>query len=243
MSHENIKNALREVNLSYSAKVLDEHLVRAQREEYTFENFILSLLDDEKAHRREKRITERIKQARLRVVKTLEGYDFSFPQKINKQVVKALFGLTFIREKQNVILLGPPGIGKTHIAIALCYAACQNAFSCRFTTAMNLINELNASISDNSFLGLLKRYAAFDLLVVDELGYLPVDKQGSDLLFQIISNRYETASVVVTTNRPFKEWGQIFNGDAALAGALIDRLAHHGIIIAIEGDSYRVGKR
>ncbi|HHE55156.1 MAG TPA: ATP-binding protein, partial [Caldithrix abyssi] len=135
------------------------------------------------------------------------------------------------------------GVGKTHLASALCYHACLNDYKCLFTTAINLINELNASLSDNSFFKLMKRYTQAHLLVIDELGYLPVDKTGADLLFQIISNRYETGSVIITTNRPFKEWDRIFNNDATLASALIDHLAHHGIIIQIKGESYRIKNR
>jgi len=106
-----------------------------------------------------------------------------------------------------------------------------------------LINELNASLCDNTFLKCLKRFSKYQLLVIDELGYLPVDKQGCDLFFQVISNRYEIGSVIITSNRPFREWGEIFNGDSTLAGAIIDRLIHHSEVIKIEGDSYRVNKR
>jgi len=188
-------------------------------------------------------LNERIRQSRLKVIKTLDSYDFNYPKQINKQLTKALFNLNFIAEKRNVIFLGPPGVGKTHLASALCYHACLNDYKCLFTTAINLINKLNASLSDNSFFKLMKRYTQVHLLVIDELGYLPVDKTGADLLFQIISNRYETGSVIITTNRPFKEWDRIFNNDATLASALIDRLAHHGIIIQIKGESYGMKDR
>lgn len=229
--------------MAWSSLHIKEHLSLADSKNFSFVKFLQHLLDDEIAHRKEKRIAERLRQSKMRVRKTIENFDFSFPEKINAKMVKSLFDLSFIKEKKNVILIGPPGAGKTHIACALCYYGCLNDYKCRFTTAINLINELNASVSDNSFLTLMRRYASFDILIIDELGYLPVDKQGADLLFQIISNRYETGSVVVTTNRPFADWGKVFNNDAALAGALIDRLAHHRIIIEIEGKSYRVNSK
>ena len=162
------------------------------------------LLDEEIAYRKGNRIKKLLKSSTIEVKKTIDNFDFTYPDKINQQLIKSLFDLSFIGQKSNVILLGPPGIGKSHIALALAYTACINDYRCRFTTAMNLINELNSSLSDNTFLRCMKRIIALDLLIIDELGYLPIDKQGSDLLFQVISNRYERGSVIITTNKPFK---------------------------------------
>jgi len=238
-----LQKKLKKLFLSHLSKHLAEHIAKAQRNQQSYEQFLNDLLDDEIAHRTQQRIKERIRTSRLSVIKTLDSFDFNHPKQINKQLTKALFNLNFIAEKRNVIFIGPPGVGKTHLASALCYQACLNDYKCIFTTAINLINELNASLSDNSFFKLMKRYSSVHLLVIDELGYLPVDKTGADLLFQVISNRYETGSVIITTNRPFKEWDRIFNNDATLASALIDRLAHHGIIIQIKGESYRMNDK
>lgn len=240
MANEKLKESLRKVNLVHSSRVVDEYLSRAAHKELSYTDFLQELLSDEIEHRRQSRIKERLRRSQLKVKKTLDSFDFKHPKRINGQLIRSLFRLDFIKEKKNIILISPPGLGKTHIASAIVYQACLNDYKCSFTTAMNLINELNASLSDNTFLKCMKRFINYDLLVIDELGYLPVDKQGAGLLFQIISNRYESGSVIITSNRPFKEWGKIFNGDDILASAAIDRLIHHSEIIKIEGESYRV---
>jgi len=240
MPHEKLKSQLKKLFLPCSSESIDKHIREATDNNITYEDFLSGILDEEIAGRKERRIKQRLKASTLKVEKTIDNFDFNFPAKINKQLVKSLFELSFIKEKTNVILFGPSGVGKTFIASALTYQACINDYKCRFTTAINLINELNASISDNSLLRRMNYLIGLDLLVIDELGYLPVDKQGTDLLFQIISNRYETGSVIITTNKPFKQWNEIFNGDVSLASAVIDRLVHHCEVIKIEGKSYRV---
>jgi len=242
MSSE-LSHQLQQLLLSHSATVIDDHLKQALTKELSYEDFLKRLLAEEIGHRKAKRIESRLRQAHIPVIKSMEQFDFSFPKKIPKQLILSLLSCKFISEKQNIILLGPPGVGKTHLAAALSYQACSNDVKCRFITAINMINELGASLCDNTFLKCLKRFSRYQLLVIDELGYLPVDKQGCDLFFQVVSNRYERGSIIITTNRPFREWGEIFNGDSTLAGAIIDRLLHHAAVIKIEGDSYRVTKK
>ena len=177
------------------------------------------------------------------VRKTLEQFDFTWPAKINRLQVQNLFRLKFIEDKANVILIGAVGLGKSHLAIALGHAACLAGFRVRFSTAVDVINTLSAAEKAGRFVQELKKYTRPDLLVTDELGYLPIDKRGADLLFQIISQRYERGAIVLTTNKVFKHWPSIFNNDSTLTSAILDRLLHHAETIVIEGKSYRMKDR
>ena len=178
--------------------------------------------------------------ARFPVLKTLDQFQWTWPKKINRAQVQQLCRLNFIEQKANVIFLGGVGMGKTHLATAIGYQACLKGYSVLFATAIDVINTLLADQAAGQLKKGLKKYLKPDLLILDELGYLPIDKQGADLLFQIISFRYEKGAVMITSNRTYKEWPQIFNNDATLTSALLDRLLHHADTLVIEGKSYRM---
>ena len=203
-------------------------------------DYLASLIQGEALARQQRSIQRRIHQARFPVIKTLEPFQWTWPRKINRLQVQNLFRLKFIEDKANVIFLGGVGLGKTHLASALGYAACQKGHSVLFATAVDVINTLAAAQNAGRLKPAFSRYLKPTLLILDELGHLPIDKTGADLLFQIISQRYERGSIVVTSNRVFKKWPEIFNNDSTLTSALLDRLLHHAETVLIEGKSYRM---
>ncbi|MCG8639659.1 MAG: IS21-like element helper ATPase IstB [Desulfobacterales bacterium] len=214
----------------------------AARKQWDHIQYLSKLIEQESNLRRDRSIQRRIKMARFPVIKTMDQFDWSWPKKINQAQVKNLFRLKCIEEKSNIILIGSVGVGKTHIATALGYQACLKNHTVLFTSAIDAVNNLIAAQHTGQLKQELKQYLKPSLLVMDELGYLPIDKNGADLLFQIISERYERGSIIITTNRVFKEWPEIFNNDSTLTSALLDRLLHHTEAVLIEGDSFRMRK-
>lgn len=190
--------------------------------------------------RRDRATQRRISQARFPQVKTLDQFKWGWPKKINRMQVQNAFRLNFIDNKSNIVFIGGVGLGKTHLATALGYQACLNGHKVLFSSAVDAVNSLVAAKNAGQLKQNLKKYEKPALLILDELGYLPIDKAGADLLFQIISKRYEQGSIIITTNRVFKDWPEIFNNDATMTSALLDRLLHHTETIMIEGQSYRM---
>jgi DNA replication protein DnaC len=204
--------------------------------------YLQRLIEGEVAHRDDKSLERRVRVARFPLFKTLDQFQWSWPKKINRPQIQNLFHLGFIEQKANVLFLsGTPGLGKTHLSIALGRAACSSGYSVLFTTAINMIQTLSAaaSVGAGELQHVMQRYLKPAMLICDEVGYLPIDKLGADLLFQVVSQRYERGSIVLTTNRPFKKWAQLFNNDSTLTSALLDRLLHHAEVIVIEGNSFR----
>jgi len=213
---------------------------QAAQKNWTHVQYLSELIQAQTHERRDRAIERRIAQARIPQIKTLEQFKWSWPKKINQQQIQNLFRLKFVEDKSNVVLLGGVGLGKTHIASAIGYEACLKGYSVLFSTAVNTINTLTAAQSTGRLKQELDKCLKPDLLIMDELGYLPIDKTGADLLFQVISHRYEQGSLIITTNRAFKEWPEIFNNDSTLTSALLDRLLHHTETVVIEGRSFRM---
>jgi len=235
-----IEADLRMLCLPFMAEHHGQLAAKAARDSLSHVDYLTRLTEGELNLRRDKATVRRIKSARFPVVKTLDQFSWSWPKKINRMAVQNLFRLQFMEDHSNVIMLGTVGLGKTHIATALGYTACIAGKSVLFATAVDTINTLAAAQAASRLKGELKKYIAPSLLILDELGYLPIDKHGADLLFQVISQRYERGSTVITSNKAYKQWPEIFNNDSTLTSAILDRLLHHAETVVIEGKSYRM---
>jgi len=202
-------------------------------------NYLTELIGSEAAARADRRVQRFVKQAHFPVLKTLDQFDWNWPTKINRALVQNLFHLDFVAKRANVVFISGTGLGKSHLMTALGHAACLHGHSVLFTGAIDIINSLTAAHATGRLKHTLHNYIKPQVLCIDELGYLPIDKFGADCLFQIISHRYERGATLVTTNRIYKHWASIFDKDAVLTSALLDRLLHHAETVLIEGKSYR----
>ena len=228
------------LKLPFIQKYHAELAQQSAQQHWDHVEYLRRLVEGEYTERRQRVIERRVKAARFPVVKTLEQFHWDWPKKINRLQVQNLFRLEFVAQKANAVLLGNVGLGKTHLATALGFAACQEGYSVLFADAISVINDLSAAQKRGLLKRQLKKYLAPELLLLDELGYLPIDQHGADLLFQVISQRYERGSIVLTTNKPFKQWASVFNNDSTIASAVLDRLLHHAETIVIEGTSFRM---
>lgn len=235
-----LNEQLTQLHLSFLQEHHQELADQAAREQWTPLQYLARLIEGESQRRHERQIARRLAAARFPVVKTLEQFNWNWPKKINQAQVQNLFRLAFLKDNASVIFIGGVGLGKTHLATALGHAACLQGHTVLFTTAIEAINTLSAAQAQCRLKAELKKFLAPTLLLVDEVGYLPIDKTGADLLFQIISGRYEKGSTIITTNQLYKHWARIFNNDATITSAVLDRLLHHNETILIEGKSYRV---
>ena len=208
----------------------------------SYTEFLAILAEEEVNKRTENAIARRIKNAKFPVIKTLDAFDFAAQPSVNKKEIIQLSECHFIAEKNNVIFVGNCGTGKTHLSAALGLQACSKGYKVFFDTAASLINTLIEAKNEFRLTKKLAQLCRFDLIICDELGYIPFDRQGTDLLFQLVAARYEQGSIIITTNLPFSDWTNVFN-DAATAAAVIDRVVHHSVIIQITGESFRLASK
>ena len=237
---ETLTNLVTTLGLSFFAQHHEDLAQDAAREHLCHVEYLRRLVEGETALRYERSVQRRTKAAHLPVCKTLEQFNWSWPAKINRVQVQDLFRLRFIEQNTNVVFIGGVGLGKTHMAVALAHTACLHNVPTLFAPAVEIVNTLCAAQAANSLPKALKAYVTPRLLVIDELGYLPMDKRGADLLFQVISARYERGAIIITTNTAYQQWPRIFNNDATITTAILDRLIHHCETITIEGKSYRM---
>jgi DNA replication protein DnaC len=234
---------LTDLRLAWCGENHEDLVAEAARKQWTHHQFLQRLMEGEWNRLHGNRVARHIKQARFPVLKALDQFDWNWPRKINRPQIQDLFRLGFLKDKGNVVFIGGVGTGKTHLATALACEACQQDHAVLYTSAVDIVNTLVGAQATDRLKACLKRYTRPEILLIDELGYLPIDKLGADLLFQVFSLRYERGSTLITTNKAFKHWPDIFNGDVTITAAVLDRVLHHAESVVIDGPSYRMRER
>lgn len=235
---ERIESNLSRLRLPRIREILQGVIKRAEEQSKSYLSFLDDLLEEEVAQKEQRRIETALKISGLPFIKSIDEFDFTFQPKLDRQKVMSLFDLTFIRQNGNIIFLGPPGVGKTHLAVSLALKACQSGITIYFTNMEDLIKKLRKD-HEAGRPGKGRSYYKSSLVIVDEVGYTPVNREECNLFFRFIANRYEKASTVITSNKAFSDWTELFH-DPVIVTAILDRLLHHSTVINIRGNSYRL---
>ena len=239
---ETLAHHCQHLRLTRVGQTLSTLLEQAAQQELSYSAFLTNVLATEVAAKQEKHHTMRIQMARFPFQKTLDGFDWKAQPSIDPKVIKELATMRFVANGANALLLGPPGVGKTHLSVALGMEACRLGLRVMFTTATALITTLGKALYENRLEERLKILTQPKLLILDEIGYIPIDRQGANLFFQLVSRRYERGAILLTSNQSLGAWGEVF-GDAVIASAILDRLLHHATTVNIKGDSYRLREK
>ena len=238
-----LKEKLSYLKLIHIRDNYTEMTEKAARKKMSNLDFLSEIICEEVAEKHNRATERRLRRAKIPYRKTLEQFKWTHPDKINRSEIENIFRLHFIEENKNIVFLGRCGTGKTHLATALAAKACSAGYNTLFSSAVDIINSLTAAKAVNNFQDKLQKYIKTDLLIIDELGYLPVDRHGAEILYQIIAGRYERGSIVITSNRPYNKWVEIFDNNTIVTSAVLDRIIHHCHTVKIEGSSFRMNER